>query len=74
MLRLAGQYPEAIKHLSQLMMVASDDPRVVGLVRDGNPIYAWPFEERHVWRSRHMAFAARVLERVTRPSGNSRVK
>ena len=23
------------------------DPRVLGLVRDGNPIYAWPFEERH---------------------------
>jgi len=30
MLRLAGQYPEAIKHLSQLMMVASDDPRIIG--------------------------------------------
>jgi Flp pilus assembly protein TadD len=29
MLRLAGSYPEAIKHLSQVMMVASDDPRVV---------------------------------------------
>ena len=29
MLRLAGNYPEAIKHLSQLMMVAADDPRVV---------------------------------------------
>ena len=29
MLRLAGSYPQAIKHLSQLMMVASDDPRVV---------------------------------------------
>ncbi len=29
MLRLAGNYPEAIKHLSQVMMVASDDPRVV---------------------------------------------
>src|SRR5215831_6844148 len=29
MLRLAGQYPDAIKHLSQLMMVASDDARVV---------------------------------------------
>jgi hypothetical protein len=43
------------------------DPRVVGLVRDGNPIYAWPFEERHVWRSPQMPFAARVLERVTRP-------
>lgn len=29
MLRLAGQYPDAIKHLSQMMMVASDDPRVI---------------------------------------------
>jgi Flp pilus assembly protein TadD len=28
-LRLAGSYAEAIKNLSQLMMVASDDPRVV---------------------------------------------
>src|SRR3954449_8699699 len=37
------------------------DPRVVGLVRDGNPIYAWPFEDRHVWRSRRMPVAARVL-------------
>ncbi len=43
------------------------DPRVLGLVRDGSPIYAWPFEERHVWRSRHMPLAARVLEHVTRP-------
>ncbi|MDB5739447.1 MAG: hypothetical protein JWP16_487 [Alphaproteobacteria bacterium] len=29
LLRLAGQYPEAITHLSQLMMIASDDGRVV---------------------------------------------
>ena len=28
-LRLSGNYPEAVKHLSQLMMVAADDPRVV---------------------------------------------
>ena len=44
------------------------DPRVLGLIRDGNPIYAWPFEERHVWRTRHMPFPARVLEHLTRPS------
>ena len=43
------------------------EPRVCGLVRDGDPIYAWSFEERHVWRSRHMPFVARVLERMTRP-------
>jgi hypothetical protein len=34
------------------------------LVRDGDPIYAWPFEQRRVWRSPQMPFAARVLERA----------
>jgi hypothetical protein len=42
------------------------EPHLLELVRDGNPIYAWPFEQRHVWRTPQMPFAARVLERVTR--------
>jgi len=42
------------------------EPRLLELVRDGNPIYAWPFEQRHVWRTPKMTFAGRVLERVTR--------
>ena len=42
------------------------EPRLLELVRDGNPIYAWPYEQRHVWRSPHMPFAAALLERVTR--------
>jgi hypothetical protein len=42
------------------------EPRLLELVRDGNPIYAWPFEQRHVWRTAHMPLAARVLERATR--------
>jgi hypothetical protein len=41
------------------------EPRVLDLVRDGNPIYAWPFEERHVWRSPEMPLAGRILERAT---------
>jgi hypothetical protein len=44
------------------------EPLLLGLVRDGNPIYAWPFEERHVWRSPDLPFAGRVLERATRPT------
>jgi hypothetical protein len=44
------------------------ESRLLGLVRDGSPIYAWPFEQRYVWRSGHMPFAGRVLERATRPS------
>ena len=42
------------------------EPRVLELVRDGNPIYAWPFEERHVWRSADMPLVGRALERVTK--------
>jgi hypothetical protein len=43
------------------------EPRLLELVRDGNPIYAWPFEERHVWRPVHMPLPGRLLERATRP-------
>lgn len=42
------------------------EPRLLELVRDGSPIYAWPFERRHVWHSADTAFPARVVERVTR--------
>jgi hypothetical protein len=43
-----------------------DEPHRLELVRDGNPIYAWPFEQRHVWRIPTTPVAARVLKRVTR--------
>ena len=56
--RLQGLYEWSAEEL--------DEPRLLELVRDGNPIYAWPFEERHVWRSQHVPVAAAVLERVTR--------
>jgi hypothetical protein len=42
------------------------EPRLLELVRDGNTIYAWPFAQRHVWRTPKMPFAGRVLRRVTR--------
>src|ERR1700733_3708055 len=43
-----------------------DEPGLLELVRDGNPIYAWPYEQRHVWRRPTVPLAARVLTRVTR--------
>jgi hypothetical protein len=46
--------------------VVLGEPRLLELVRDGNPIYAWPFEERHVWRSPYMPRVGRALERATR--------
>ena len=42
------------------------EPRLLELVREGNPIYAWPFELRHVWRPPKMKLAGRVLARATR--------
>ena len=41
------------------------EPRLLGLVRDGSPIYAWPYEQRHVWRAPAMPRAARVLQCLT---------
>jgi len=43
------------------------EPRLLELVREGSPVYAWPWEQRHVWRTPDMPRAARALERVTRP-------
>jgi hypothetical protein len=43
-----------------------NEPRLLELVRDGNPIYAWPFEQRHVWRPPKLPVAARLVARVTR--------
>ena len=42
------------------------EPRLLELVRDGSPIYAWPYAQQHVWRAPTMPFAGRVLERATR--------
>jgi hypothetical protein len=43
-----------------------DEPRLLELIQDGSPTYAWPFDQRQVWRRRGAPVAARVLERVTR--------
>jgi hypothetical protein len=56
--RLQGLYEWSAQEL--------DEPRLLELVRDGSPIYAWPFEQRHVWRTSSMPLAARALERATR--------
>jgi hypothetical protein len=56
--RLQGMYEWSAKELGE--------PRLLELVCDGNPTYAWPFAERHVWSSPHMPRVARALERATR--------
>jgi hypothetical protein len=55
-----------LQRMYEWSAVELGEPRLLELVRDGNPIYAWPFEERHVWGAPHMPLVGRVLERATR--------
>jgi hypothetical protein len=55
-----------IQHVYEWSAEELREPRLLELVCDGNPIYAWPFEKRHVWRSAHMPLEGRLLERATR--------
>ncbi len=55
-----------LQRLYEWSAVELGEPRLLELVRDGNPVYAWPYEERQVWRSPQMPWFGRVLERATR--------
>jgi hypothetical protein len=55
-----------LQRMYEWAAVELSEPRLLELVRNGNPIYAWPFEERHVWRPPSMPRVARALERATR--------
>jgi hypothetical protein len=62
-------YAVIVPRLQRLYEWSADElaePRLLELVRDGSPIYAWPYEQRHVWSVQHMTFLAVELERVTR--------
>ena len=47
---------------------ASDlsEPRLLELIRDGAPIYAWPYEDRQVWTMAKSPLTVRAVERMTR--------
>ena len=62
-------YGVIVPRLQRLYEWSADElgePHVLNLIRDGNPIYAWPYEKRNVWCAPHMPLPGRVVERVTR--------
>jgi hypothetical protein len=40
-------------------------PGLSELIRDGSPVYAWPYAERHVWQAPHMPLARATLRLAT---------
>jgi hypothetical protein len=62
-------YAVIVPRLQRLYGWSADElgePGLLALVRDGSPIYAWPFEQRQVWRASRPSLLRRVLEHVTR--------
>ena len=62
-------YAVIVPRLQRLYEWSAQDlgePRLLELIRDGNPVYAWPYEQRHVWHTPGMPPAAGVIDRVTR--------
>ncbi len=62
-------YAVIVPRLQQLYEWSAEElnePRVLQLVRDGNPIYAFPFEKRHVWRAPQLPLAAKAMAWITR--------
>ncbi len=42
-------------------------PGLLDLIRNGAPVYAWPYSQRRVWRPARPSTAARLLRRLTVP-------
>ncbi len=40
------------------------EPALLGLVRDGSPVYAWPYENRDVWDPARPGHVVRALRRI----------
>ena len=46
-----------------------DEPRILELVRDGCPVYAWPYGERQVWATTKAPLLISSLRKLTRQPG-----
>lgn len=62
-------YAVIVPRLQMLYAHAAADlnePRLLDLVCDGAPVYAWSYEDRHVWTASKPPAVARALTRMTR--------
>ena len=61
-------YAVIAPRLQQLYAWAADEldqPRLLDMIRDGSPTYAWSYDRRDVWRRPRQPLAARALGRLT---------
>ena len=46
-----------------------NEPQLLEMIRDGWPVYAWPYEQRQVWITRRAPLAIRTLTKLTANTG-----
>ena len=55
-----------------------NEPQILEMLRDGRPVYAWPYDAGHVWTTAKAPLAMRTLRYLTRstdqPGGASSVR
>lgn len=56
-----------LQHLYEWAARELDQPALLSLIRDGSPVYAWPFAQRQVWRPGYPSTAVRLLRHLTSP-------
>lgn len=44
-----------------------NEPQIIDMVRDGCPVYAWPYDQRQVWTTTRAPLLMRSLRKLTRP-------
>jgi hypothetical protein len=42
-----------------------NEPRLLKMLRDGWPVYAWPYDQRRVWTTTRAPLAVRTLRKLT---------
>ena len=53
---------------------ALDEPLLLDLIVDGAPAYAWPADQRHVWKPRPRRRFTSLIEFLTRPRSGIRLE
>lgn len=56
-----------VRALYALAACVLNEPRLLDLIQDGAPVYAWPYEHRHVWATTRAPLLVRTLAGLTRP-------
>jgi hypothetical protein len=66
-------YGVILPRTSDLFVLAAsrlNEPRLLGMVRDGVPVYTWPYDERKVWTTRRAPWLIPALTRLTKSTGS----